>query len=89
MKTTDDFKTAVSQRNIKRWDTHDCAICGMPVGYVFIDGNVYFDGNCDCSSYPTDLQHRLWQNVADMYLMNTHNREWLAAANQFWGWIDD
>lgn len=88
MKTADDFRQAAQQRNIERWDTRICGICGEPVGYVFIDGHVYFDSCCGCSSYYTEPQRRTWDDVAELYQMNTHNLKWIEATNQFWGWGD-
>lgn len=45
----------------------NCSICGKEVGYRIIDGEVYFDSNCDCNEYKTELQLSDWDSLFKYY----------------------
>lgn len=45
----------------------ECSICGKEIGYRIIDGEVYFDSNCDCSEYKTELQLSDWDSLFKHY----------------------
>jgi hypothetical protein len=44
----------------------ECGICLTPVGYVFDDESVAWDGSCKCAAYTTPPQDRTFQDVADL-----------------------
>lgn len=68
MKTADDFQKAAAERQIGRWSTHDCTICGIDVGFYFHGDYVEFDSSCDCVW--SDPRPSSWQEVADTYNRN-------------------
>lgn len=84
MKTASDFQQAAQEKNIEGWFFRSCSICTCPVGFVFRDGRVFFDGNCDCGSWHSDLAPRTWDEVAELYNAQTHP-ETIAAFNKYWG----
>lgn len=83
MKTPDDFQAQVAAHNITRWDTRPCSICGEWIGYIFHQGNPYFDAACECSFYHSEPQMRSWWDVADTYNIQI-NADVIARMDAFW-----
>lgn len=96
MKTAEDFNKAAAERNITRWNIHNCAICGTPIGFNIWGNYVEFDNDCDCTAgfgRPTD-----WQEIADTYNLNAGAanvqermaqypdfKKFVETTNTFWG----
>lgn len=79
----DEFQKQAELHNITHWLHHDCAICGEWTAFVFVDGKVYFDSTCGCSSYPTAPQPYTWNDVADHYNIQTSPIV-IAQMDEFW-----
>lgn len=56
-----------------RWNIHDCSICGSLVGYIFKNGNAYYDSTCDCSFMDHEPDLRSWYDVENIIDMNINN----------------
>jgi len=69
MKTGEDFKKAAKEKNIERWDIHNCGFCNYPCGYVIQREKVYYDSGCNCT-YTDGWQERTWEDIADQYNRN-------------------
>lgn len=82
MKTEEDFKKAVEERNITEWRIHNCSLCGYPCGYVFNEGRVGYDSGCDCTG-GSHLSSRSYWDVAHFYNTQT-NPEYIAKMDEFW-----
>ena len=59
------LKEACKRNNITYIPHHKCSICGVTVGFVIYNGNVFFNSTCDCSCYPSPLQLSGWDEVLD------------------------
>lgn len=68
MKKVDDFKKAARDQGVKRWNVHNCSICGYKCGYVINGDNVYYDSGCDCVM--GGLEPRDWEDIANSYNLN-------------------
>lgn len=75
--TPEEIRKAVEERRIAWMPHHDCAICGVMVGYVFEAGTVSFESSCDCSRSP--LQPRSYDDVAEHF-----NRQTPEVRAQMW-----
>jgi hypothetical protein len=58
-------KYEVESRKAYQLDHHNCSFCGSMVKYVFINGQVEFDSNCDCSRHRTRRAAASYQEIAD------------------------
>ena len=47
---SNDIKNAIIKNNIHYWYPFECSICGCSYGFYFENGNVIFNGACDCGS---------------------------------------
>ncbi len=88
MKTGDDFRKAAEEKNISKWNIHDCSICGYLCGFVFSGDHqhVAYDSGCDCTGRE-HYQHRIWESVAQHYNLQSHP-EVIKEMNKFWGFKD-
>ena len=66
---SNDIKSAIIKNNIHYWYPFECSICGCSYGFYFENGNVIFNGACDCGSI---FGERLasYQEIADIYNNN-------------------
>ena len=39
----------VAPPRFKTWKLRKCSICHSEIGYVFHEGNIAYDGRCDCN----------------------------------------
>lgn len=83
MKTVQDFKTAAKEKNITRWNIHDCSICGYVCGYIIQGDQVYYDSGCDCIGRE-NVQPRSWHDIVEHYNMQT-SEKYIKEMNAFWG----
>lgn len=61
----------------------DCSICGAEVAYVVFNGDLYFDGHCDCVRYRRPPELRPWQSAANHINNLPTKEERKAAAKKF------
>lgn len=85
-RTANDFTLKIQEKKIKEWQFRECSICNVPIGFVFENDQVYFDGGCDCSSV-FGLQPRTMEDVAELYNMQSHPNV-IRQFNEFWGFVD-
>lgn len=69
--TIDDVKQAVSSHGIQLWTLRRCSMCHSPLTYAFDGDLVTFDSNCDCVSYFSPPQIRDWEDVTEVFNMQT------------------
>ena len=70
--TGNDIKNATRRNNIDYWYPFNCAICGCNYGFYFENGNVIFNGACDCGSIFED-RIASYDEIAELY--NTSGNE--------------
>lgn len=86
MKTGEDFKQAVLIKGLKEWTFRECSVCHTLLKFKFIDGELFFDSNCDCISFDTDLQPRTWDSLAEMYNNSIKNKgKFFKEMDEFFG----
>lgn len=61
-------KEAVLKTDIKYFNVRDCGICMSPIGYYVQEGDLVFDGSCDCcrgENFRTDQWYHaaVWINM--------------------------
>lgn len=66
--TGEEVKKAVLEKDISSINHHDCCICGFMVKYLVVEGRLFFDPSCNCSSgggpEPCDWEEAAkWINV--------------------------
>lgn len=83
MKSPEEFKIQADKLNIENWPTRACSICGYPMEYVFIGGNVFYDSGCDCTSRMC-LEPRTWHDIAYRY-NSQQDAEVIKEFDRFWG----
>jgi len=83
MRTAEQFQEQVKKKDIKKWNIHDCSICGYQCGYVFENGEALYDSGCYCVSYK-NVEPRTWEDVAGQYNMQK-NAEVIKKMDEFWG----
>lgn len=83
MRTGEDFARASAEKRISEWRFRECSVCYSPIGYVFEDGMVGFDGSCGCTS-ARGVAPRTWDDVARQYNMQTGPGT-IAKYDAFWG----
>lgn len=66
-RTSDEFKDAVKKNNLKKYKLRECSICGTPLYYRFVDGQVLFNSSCACVPDESPDQMRSYQEIADLY----------------------
>lgn len=89
VKPTEYFKQKAKEKNITRWNIHDCGMCGYKCGYVIRGEDISYDNGCGCSwggERPAD-----WNDLADQYNRNlpennpgAEGKEWLKEMIEFW-----
>lgn len=69
--TIDDFKKSVAENGITRWNVHNCSMCNYTCGFIFNEGNVFYDSGCDCVIYKMTYALASWEQVLDYYNSQT------------------
>lgn len=88
MKTAEDFKKQIKIINKSFWLHHNCSICGVMVGYVFVKDEVFYDSGCDCGYNPNSVTPRTWDEIAEYY-NRQDNEKIISEMNRFWGFNND
>ena len=73
MKKAEDFERAVKIYDLHYFPLRTCSICEYLIGYLFSQGNVFFDSGCDCIFPNVNLSSSSYQSLADLYNMNIGN----------------
>lgn len=63
--TGEQVRDAMITANIQIVDVRDCSICGVMLQYIRVKDELYFNSNCDCTSFDTDVEPRGWSVLAD------------------------
>lgn len=74
MKKAQDFKEKVKEFDIKFWKINVCCFCGYECGYVFENGEVFYDNGCSCTYQTPNLNKKSYENVAESYNMQTSQK---------------
>lgn len=82
MKKIEDFKKQAKEKDIKRWNIHDCSMCGYQCGYIIRDNGVFYDSGCGCSHGP--LRESSFEEIAEHYNMQS-NKKVIKEMDKFWG----
>jgi len=61
--TVDQLREWIAAEGITYIPHHECGICGEPVGFQIIDGEPYFNGNCDCAAFSVPERYT-WDEFA-------------------------
>jgi hypothetical protein len=92
-KQLSDFRQAIEDNGIKRWNIHNCSMCGYACGYVINSpDDIWYDSGCDCS-YGA-LRPSSLVDIADHYNRNQPienpriKQKALDKMNKFWGFDD-
>jgi hypothetical protein len=72
--TAEEVEKSAHEHGLRFVKVRTCSICDAPIGYVFDDEAVYWDGSCNCLSRYTPPEPRTFQDVAN--LINMQNEEW-------------
>lgn len=67
--TVEDIKESIVKNNIVSIDHHECGACNVMVRYFVVEGHLYFDSSCGCST--SRLQKREWSSLLSWYNMQT------------------
>jgi hypothetical protein len=84
-KTAEDFRQAVKDKGIQTWKLRECSICGSDLNYVFSKDQVYYDSNCGCTKYYTEIQLRSYEELARRYNTNLTFPEYIKEIDEFFG----
>lgn len=77
----------VLKSGLKKWDIHDCSLCGYACGYRFVPDeqgrtvDVYYDSGCHCLRAPQ--RPRTWDDVIGHVTMQT-NPDTIKRHKEFW-----
>ena len=87
-RTGKEFRAAAVKHGIHEWKSHDCAICGYIVGWLFGEEHelVIFDHGCDCTGRRSHST-KTWEDVANNYNIQT-NEKVIAEMDKFWGFSE-
>jgi len=83
MREPEEFQKQVKEKRIAYWHIGECWMCNYPLGFHFIDGNVFYDNGCNCTS-GRNLNPRTWEQIAEMYNMQS-NPKFIKKMDKFFG----
>lgn len=63
--SAEDIRSAVVAAGIKEVQVRECSICGSKIGYIVAQGQLFYDGSCDCTNIGSLLQPRSFKEIAD------------------------
>ena len=61
---------------------HDCSICRATTKYVITDHGIWFDGNCNCTSWSAQ-QPRHYDDIMGMINMQSKDKNKIELATKF------
>lgn len=65
-----EFKELVKKHKITVFPVRECSMCGTQLRYLFAGDNIFFDTNCACVNYTTDIKQRTWEELGKLYINN-------------------
>lgn len=65
---------SVLKNNIKQIDHHRCSFCDQMTRYYVINGQLYFDSSCFCTTYSSPPELESWDEAAN-WINNQSNSE--------------
>jgi len=83
MITGTQVKDAMEAANVNFVVVRECSICNAPIGYERKGENLFFDGNCGCSSFRNPTQSRNYEDVADLINRQSNSEYKTKLANKF------
>jgi hypothetical protein len=81
--TPEEVKAAAIAAGLTHINHHDCGFCGVMVYYSIEDGNLFFNGACDCVTYCDPPQLRDWSDASDW--INMQNDLWKESLARLFG----
>ena len=82
MRTVEEFQSQVDKLGLTKWTVDRCGLCNCDCGYVFQNGQVFYDANCRCLT--DELEPVSWDEIAEHYNLQSRP-EVSAAMDAFWG----
>lgn len=64
---------SVLKNNIKQIDHHRCFICDQMTRYYVINGQLYFDSSCFCTTYSSPRELESWDEAANWINMQSNS----------------
>ncbi len=87
MKTPEQFKQAIEQRNITFFVLRDCSICHADFGFIFARGEIFVDTNCNCCPFnPMSCRKTNFEYLAGIYNQESEESYFRIRAN--WVFFD-
>jgi len=83
MITGTQVKEAMKTANISWVEVRKCSICNCPVAYERQGDNLFFDGNCDCTSFWNPPQPRIFEDVAELINIQSNSEYKSELAGKF------
>lgn len=62
-----EIREAIIKHKVVSIHTRSCSICDHALRYLFKRDRVFYDSNCDCTTFYTDPEPRTWDSVAFTY----------------------
>jgi hypothetical protein len=69
--TAEQVKKAAINNHVSFIRHHQCGGCESWVGFEIQDDKLFFDSNCDCSSYRGPIEPRDWDSLSEWVNMQT------------------
>lgn len=94
VKTTEEIQQAIIDTNISTLQIRECSICGVMMHYLFRNGQIFADTNCNCVTYTTHPTFVPIEDFADYYNRNQPvnnpniSPEWVGQINKALGFTD-
>jgi hypothetical protein len=66
MVTGEQVKKAMMAANVQSVEIRRCSICNSPLFYDRKGEYLFFDSNCDCTSFYSEPQLKDWESVAEL-----------------------
>lgn len=68
--TAEEVKQACLDKDITSVDHHKCSLCDVMVRYIVLDGELYFDSSCGCTSLGCP-EPKPWEDAANWINMQS------------------
>lgn len=81
--TAEEVRQSCIKNQITRVISHDCSLCGVPVGYSIRGDEILFHPQCGCSSGYYPPEPRTWQDLSDWINMQSNEKAWDEIAGRF------
>ncbi len=78
-----EVKEAMEKANINWVEVRRCSICDCPVAYERKGEDLFFDGNCDCTSFWNPPQPRSYEEIAELINIQSNSEYKTELAHKF------